>query len=63
MCLDSKQDSFLKIEMNTIESLFYHSSAEMILFKSTKMLTKTQEFGEENSYRERNINIKLKADI
>jgi len=63
MCLDSKQDLSLKIGINTIESLFYHSSVEMILFKFTKMLIKIQVFGEESSFRGRNINIKPKVDI
>ena len=49
MCLDLKLDSFLKIETNTIESLSYHSSVEMILSKCIKMLIKTQVFGEESS--------------
>lgn len=48
MSLDSKLDLFLKIEMNTIESLSCHFSVGMILSKSTKMLIKTQVFGEES---------------
>ena len=35
----------------------------MIQFKYSKMLTKTQEFGEANFYKERNMNTKVREDI
>jgi hypothetical protein len=35
----------------------------MIPFKSIRMQTKTQAFGEASFYKERNINIRLKAGI
>jgi hypothetical protein len=48
--------------MNKIESLLFHFSVEMILYKFIKVLTKIQEFGEANSLKERNKNTKLKED-
>jgi hypothetical protein len=45
----------LKIEIKMIENSLYHSFVEMILFKYIKMQIKTQEFGVENLWKEKNI--------
>jgi hypothetical protein len=50
-----KPDLSLKIEIKMIESSLYHSFAGTILFKFIKMQIKTQEFGVESLWKEKNI--------
>jgi hypothetical protein len=50
-----KQGLSQKIEIKMIENSSFHSFAETTLFKFIKMQIKTQEFGVENSWKERNI--------